>query len=249
MGASHLNPSVPHDVQDFLRGYPHQRIVPTASANLEFYSNRLPCRPDNLIYEAWMDRHSRDLAELEYNHGYVQWLFPIRERGVNPSAQPLQPHEISVMAASNEIMARLLRSYKMMLRFYGIDFNDGRLRRTDDWKERFSNLTHAPHNLLRLTRILKHLSEFALLQPHAPVLVAFFAAQHADGRLDFSGDRTHGQSMERWWARCFRDERERDEVERVVKAKGAKGEGRWGEREFGEWVRKREEEGKMGWTG
>ena len=38
---------------------------------------------------------------LERHHGYIQWLFPIRERGLNWDAQELQPHEIRV----NEYLA------------------------------------------------------------------------------------------------------------------------------------------------
>lgn len=41
-------------------------------------------------------------------------LFPIRERGVNHLAQPLQPREARGMSSDSVILARLLRSYKMV---------------------------------------------------------------------------------------------------------------------------------------
>lgn len=41
-------------------------------------------------------------------------FFPIREYGVNPEAQPLQPREIEAMQNNPEIVSRLLKSYKMV---------------------------------------------------------------------------------------------------------------------------------------
>ena len=46
--------------------------------------------------------------------------FPIREFGVNYASQPLQIHEIEAMKADPEIMERILKSYQLMLDFYGM---------------------------------------------------------------------------------------------------------------------------------
>jgi hypothetical protein len=45
--------------------------------------------------------------------------FPIREYGMNYESQPLQEHEIEEMKASEEVIERILRSYRLMLSFYG----------------------------------------------------------------------------------------------------------------------------------
>ena len=37
-----------------------------------------------------------DHDHLEYNHNYIQWLFPIREQGLNMYADMLQLHEAEV---------------------------------------------------------------------------------------------------------------------------------------------------------
>jgi hypothetical protein len=42
------------------------------------------------------DQWKLNYQHLESHHGYIQWLFPIRERGLNWQAQELQPHEIKV---------------------------------------------------------------------------------------------------------------------------------------------------------
>lgn len=61
--------------------------------------------------------------------------FPIREYGMNGLSQPLQEHEIDdMMKASADVMTRVLRSYKLMLSFYGmslIDEDTGLLDRSD----------------------------------------------------------------------------------------------------------------------
>jgi hypothetical protein len=50
-------------------------------------------------------------GELEYNHSFVQWLFPIREQGVNYQAQPLELHEIDQLRTDNVAMERLIESF------------------------------------------------------------------------------------------------------------------------------------------
>jgi hypothetical protein len=107
------------------------------------------------------------------------------------------------------------------------------------------NLSHNAHNLLRITRILKHLSEITPLQPHAAPLVLYFTAQHSEGNINLSEGTYHGGSLDRWWSNVFRDEAERKEVRALVKGRGGYGEGKWGMKEFGEWYEAR---GKAGWT-
>jgi len=110
------------------------------------------------------------------------------------------------------------------------------------------NLSHASHNLLRLTRILKHLSEITPLQPHAAPLTLFFAAAHSEGLLNFSKDGTMaGQSMDRWWAGCFRDEAERKEIGEILAGRGGYGKRVWGFEKFDEWYSRRREQGLVGW--
>ncbi len=44
------------------------------------------------IHKEWWG----DYRLLEYRHGYIQWLFPIREQGLNYQAQKLNQREIEV---------------------------------------------------------------------------------------------------------------------------------------------------------
>jgi hypothetical protein len=46
--------------------------------------------------------------------------FPIREYGMNYESQPLQRHEIAAMKANPIVVERIIRSYELMLDFYGM---------------------------------------------------------------------------------------------------------------------------------
>ena len=46
--------------------------------------------------------------------------FPIQEHGMNYLSQPLQPHEIESIKLDPEAIRRLIRSYELMLDFYGM---------------------------------------------------------------------------------------------------------------------------------
>jgi len=91
--------------------------------------------------------------------------FPYKKKGLNWSAEPLQKHEIKSIKEDKKALKRILKSYKLMLDFYGfqlIDEKTGEIGRVPDdaHKDRFRNLNTPSHNYLRITRILKCLGEF-----------------------------------------------------------------------------------------
>ncbi|KAI0373711.1 hypothetical protein BV20DRAFT_962288 [Pilatotrama ljubarskyi] len=209
--------SLPSDIRDFLAGYPHIEDDPRLNANAEFYANKRRCRPDNLLIDELHERWWTDYDKLEYKHGYIQWLFPLQEYGMNYEAQPLQKHEITAIKADAASMERLQRSCTMMLGFYGMQLvssENGEIRRADNWAERYRNLARAPHNNLRISRILKCLSEFGLERLNAGFLLFVLAEQTENNQLN---TQTIRSSMDRWWANCLRDENERTWVNDLVR--------------------------------
>lgn len=93
--------------------------VSTAAGQVSVYSQRTLCLLDMLIddiHELWMGKYTL----LEHRHGFIQWLFPIRERGLNWEAQELNQTEIEDICANKEAHCRVLKSYKLMLDFYGM---------------------------------------------------------------------------------------------------------------------------------
>jgi len=205
--------SIPRDVQEFLDEYPDIVDDPTSRANLDFYSNNLRCQPDNRtieeIHERWLGKYDK----LEYKHGYIQWLFPIREYGMNYESQPLQAHEIRAMKADPTIVARIIESYKLMLDFYGmrlVSADTGLVARVlppKNYAGRYRNLVRSSHNYLRISRILKCLSEMGLERLNVGFLLHVLSEQSEANELNFRGIRS---SMDRWWANCLRNEEERE---------------------------------------
>jgi Opioid growth factor receptor (OGFr) conserved region len=112
--------------------------------------------------------------ELECHHDYIQWLFPLPEpSGANPSAPLLTKNDVAVFGSDQSLRMALLRSFGLMLAFYGLELVDSgdrvEVRRSDDFDERSRVwLTSGNHNFLRISRMLRSLSLLGLAgHPHA----------------------------------------------------------------------------------
>ena len=64
--------------------------------NLLFLTGQIESVPDGdtiyKIHKNWWN----DFNKLERHHGYIQWLFPLLEPGVNELAEPLSNDELRV---------------------------------------------------------------------------------------------------------------------------------------------------------
>ena len=120
--------------------------------------------------------------------------------GMNYAAQPLTVAEIERMVASpSETRNRVVRSYQLMLDFYGMQIADeatGRIERTPGFRKRYDNLTRSLHNYLRISRICKALGELGHARYVAPWLLFILAEQSEHHELDNSSlrVRVHGDA-------------------------------------------------------
>ncbi|XP_040048453.2 uncharacterized protein LOC120828863 [Gasterosteus aculeatus] len=167
------------DMQTYRRGYPNltdDECSEDKMNNLQFYLNNFPSAPDDIYIESFLKEWKNDYKRLERVHSYIQWLFPLREPGVNYMASELTKKEIEAFKKNEDAKKRLVESYELMLGFYGmrlVNKETGEVKRADNWKERFGNLERNMHNNLRITRILKSLGELGFEHYQAP-LVRFF---------------------------------------------------------------------------
>ncbi|XP_077471902.1 opioid growth factor receptor [Stigmatopora argus] len=167
------------DMQNYRRGYPNladDDCSEDKMNNLQFYLNKFPSAPDEFYIESFLKEWKNDYKRLERVHSYIQWLFPLREPGVNYMAYELTKKEIEAFKRNEDAKRRLVESYELMLGFYGIRLVNkeiGEVARAENWKERFGNLERNMHNTLRITRILKCLGELGFEHFQAP-LVQFF---------------------------------------------------------------------------
>ncbi|XP_063009031.1 opioid growth factor receptor-like protein 1 isoform X3 [Melospiza melodia melodia] len=140
--------------------------------NLRFYKNKIPFKPDGVYIEEVLNKWKGDYEKLEHNHTYIQWLFPLREQGLNFYAKELTTYEIEEFKKTKEAIRRFLLAYKMMLEFFGIKLIDktGNVARASNWQERFQHLNESQHNYLRITRILKSLGELGYESFKSPLV-------------------------------------------------------------------------------
>ncbi|KAK0188039.1 opioid growth factor receptor conserved region-domain-containing protein [Armillaria mellea] len=215
-----MNQNIPRDVLDFLTDYPSNSNNLSQSDNLLFYQNKLRCRPDRLTIDELHERWQGVYDTLEYKHGFIQWLFPIQEYGMNSQSQPLQRHEIETMRSSSEIIQRVIRSYKLMLDFYGMRLLDEKTGLLDrvlpprTFERRYKNLVQSSHNNLRISRILKCLSEMGL--EHLNVGFVLHVLNEQSEHKELATGMLKG-SMDRWWASCNRNEEEREWVAGLIR--------------------------------
>lgn len=235
---------LPHDIQDFLRRYPGQEsLADSASShqtpNLDFYGDRIPMRPDNVtvsqFHRSWFGTYDK----LEHHHGFIQWLFPIREHGVNPHARPLTSFELARLATERDVresvQARMRVSLDLMLDFYGLVVSREetlQVGRSANYLGRYANLLVHGHNFLRISRMLKSLSEFGLERHSVPLLLfLLLESQPRTATMSLaSTTKNHDEndrggplaspalvrSMDRYWSWCLRDDEARQFVQAMI---------------------------------
>ncbi|XP_061645920.1 opioid growth factor receptor-like protein 1 [Phyllopteryx taeniolatus] len=165
------------DLYKYRHCYPNYKKSrqPSEYRNLRFYLNKIPLVPDGIYIEEILTRWRGDYDKLEHNHTYIQWLFPLREQGLNFYAHELTQDEIKEFQSTREAKRRFLAAYSLMLDFYGIKLLDksGNVARSSNWQERFHHLNESQHNYLRITRILKSLGELGYEAFKAPLVRLF----------------------------------------------------------------------------
>ena len=150
------------------------------------------------------DIHEFDFQELELNHDYIQWLFPLPEpSGANASAPLLSNDDIGRFHADESLRKRLLHSFELMLSFLGLEAaetadSDATVRKAAHFGERRQVWLRAGnHNFLRISRILRSLTLLG-------------CARHAGAFLDCLQDiyaensRTIGNTTIGYWRRAVR---------------------------------------------
>ncbi|XP_069351988.1 opioid growth factor receptor isoform X1 [Eulemur rufifrons] len=177
--------------------------------NLSFYKNEIRFLPNGCFLEDILKNWRDNYDLLEDNHSYIQWLFPLREPGVNWHAKPLTLKEVEAFKSSREIRERFVQAYELMLGFYGIRLKDrdtGAVCRAQNYQKRFQNLNWHSHNNLRITRILKSLGELGLEHYQAPL--ARFFLEETLVQQELPGVRQSALDYFMFAVRCRRQRRE-----------------------------------------
>lgn len=140
-------------------------------ANVEFYEGRRTIRVDGRDYtiDKFQGLEFHNLQLLEYEHNYIQWLFPIDAFSkFNSMSCALTRREASQLVSNTTSMLRLLYSFAMMLNFYGFRLASvvppSVCYANDETyvAARIENLRQCRHNWMRITRILRCICLFGM---------------------------------------------------------------------------------------
>ncbi|MGH0174804.1 UNVERIFIED_CONTAM: hypothetical protein FKN15_002168 [Acipenser sinensis] len=86
------------DMQIYRHGYPNlqenEENANKEMCNFLFYQNAFPSEPDGVTIEEFHSEWKTNYRKLERIHSYIQWLFPLREPGMNYRAYELTQKEI-----------------------------------------------------------------------------------------------------------------------------------------------------------
>jgi hypothetical protein len=129
--------------------------------NYDFYSLKCKGKPLENI-DAIHEKYFANFDFLEENNNYMEWLFPIfGSAGINHNTKPLSMQEATLIKNNIHCSIRVVKSYKMMLNFFGMKLvNDatGEVGREPEiWEARYCHLNTRTNNNIKITRMLKSL--------------------------------------------------------------------------------------------
>jgi len=168
--------------------------------NQQFYFGEIESKPDGDFVDEIHKKWYGDFERLEMHHGYIQWLFPVFEAaGMNFESEPLTKEGAKRIREDETASQRVLKSYRLMLHFYGFRLADertGLVERGDeaDFEAGIDNLNCSGHNWLRISRIITSLGELGFPRYKRPLLTAL-QAEVQSGKLDRAGT-----SLRNFWA-------------------------------------------------
>ena len=185
----------------FPGGAANEALSGEADPNVQFYQNKLASKPDGALVDDMHKQWDGDFERLEMHHGYIQWIFPVFENaGMNFESKPLSKSGAAIIRADPAAQQRVIQSYRMMLKFYGLalaDESSGALERHSDerlYKTMMGNLNQSSHNWLRVSRIITSLGELGFRRYKKPLIEALRK------EVDAGALSNAAQSLDNFWA-------------------------------------------------
>lgn len=151
---------------------------------VDFYQHKAADHKNRTLVDLW----TQTFDELEKNHDFIQWMFPLPEPSpVNPLAPLLDANTLAAAQQNNQVKQNLLRSFDTMAAFWGFTRNDeGGVQPSAQFSIQSKKwCCYNDHNQLRLTRMLRCMS---LIGHHdlASRTVEFLLMQIAQAGIDLN---------------------------------------------------------------
>jgi len=96
---------------------------------------------------------------LEHTHDYIQWLFPIPEKGRFNGYAPLLTESAQIQfRQDDDLLTKQRDALDLMLKFFGLDMAGGKISPREDLSlKKYIWLKTGGHNHLRISRIIRSL--------------------------------------------------------------------------------------------
>ncbi len=146
-----------------------------------------------------------DDGQLESVHNYIQWLFPLTTpSGPNPTAAILDNPTIQTFKGDPALQNQVLRSFRRMLAFYGLQMNEATkaITRAPNFNARMAVWLIDPnghHNFLRITRIIRSTDLLGLPDYSRSFFAIMQDIEQREGRGIISA-----YTLNRWREACSR---------------------------------------------
>ena len=185
--------------------------------NVAFYKGEIASQPHGDFVDAIHEKWDGDFQRLEMHHGYIQWLFPVFENaGMNFESAPLSKEGAAIIRADATCCQRVLKSYRLMLKFYGLRLEDEKTgvvgRHESCYEAQMDNFNYSGHNFLRISRIITSLGELGFQRYKKPLIERLKTevecgalANGRDSCYRFWEPLVTGETEE-WYARKTREE-------------------------------------------
>ena len=114
----------------------------------------------NQVGMTLQDIRGMDNKQLEEDHHYIQWIFPLKEKSkAVPTAPILCQADIDEFKGSYHLKQAMTDMVVKMLHFYGMTLTSKGIVKISSFDERSKEwITLRNHNYLRLTRMIKSLN-------------------------------------------------------------------------------------------
>ena len=174
-------------------------------------------QPRDLVRSKLIQWFKADLAKaklaskrfMETDHGFIQWLFPLKTKGVNPQAPVINKQDHKVLRKVDDFKSKMMEHFLLFTEFMGLEYdqNTGILKKVNakQWESWIEQL----HNNLRISRILTSMKDFGL-ESVAKNFLDFLKTESSKRKDEVIDRQTFRQfaditrsSCENYWAKCL----------------------------------------------
>ena len=146
---------------------------------------------------------------METDHDFIQWLFPLETKGVNPQAPIVNKNEHKILRELDGSKSNLMEHFLLFTEFMGLKYTQSKGTFQKVNAEQWRSWIEHPHNNLRISRIITSMKDFGL-ENVAKDFLGFLKSESSKHEDEIINDQTFRQfadvtrsSCENYWIHCL----------------------------------------------